>query len=498
MKAKFYTILTGLLMAAYITSFGQEIVCSFEYHPGKMFSYNDLQVCSDGSVLSGIYCYNPSNGQNTGFHVCKISDECQLINSTTFSSAWELFGIPGMPDIFILPDYQFDNENGSLSINMTHIDADLNITDEITTLLATGLNPNEFMEDVMFISPSGDLIVTYWMENVYNIARIGIDGTVKATNETSQLLPQNITGYHSIDSALYYTETGVFCESPELFYKLGGYIPENESDPWTLIAYIFDADLNLTETVVYGYVDGNSNCELAGIMDHITPVTRSTIKDTYLLAAQIHNADDTYLTSLIRYDKNHHVMSVANLEEPSPGMGRPIRTEVIDENTIYHTYNSFPYNYYSPFVGLARLDRDLNVVWNITLPFVANAMSYGYTLKVLPNGDVAVSMASGSSSSSTLYIYIIRDNDPTSVPETMVTETPFTPYPNPVNDQLTLRFDDGTEPESVELYDLAGRLVGTMPNGLESIDMRTMPSGVYMLHVTMKDGMIYHEKVLKE
>ena len=77
-------------------------------------------------------------------------------------------------------------------------------------------------------------------------------------------------------------------------------------------------------------------------------------------------------------------------------------------------------------------------------------------------------------------------------------DCPFILYPNPVKDHLTLRFDDGSEPESVELYDLAGRLVGTKPNGLESIDMSAMTSGVYMLRVTMKDGARYHEKILKE
>lgn len=71
------------------------------------------------------------------------------------------------------------------------------------------------------------------------------------------------------------------------------------------------------------------------------------------------------------------------------------------------------------------------------------------------------------------------------------------PYTNPVNDRLSLRFDDGAMPESVELYDLAGRLVGTKPNGLESIDMGSMSSGVYILRVTMNDGTCYHEKLVK-
>ena len=96
-----------------------------------------------------------------------------------------------------------------------------------------------------------------------------------------------------------------------------------------------------------------------------------------------------------------------------------------------------------------------------------------------------------------LHLFILHDAyDAT--PETVFPKYLFTFSPNPVRDRLSLRFDDGSEPESVELYDLAGRLVGTKPNGLESIDMNAMPSGVYVLRVTMKDGTSYHEKILKE
>ena len=497
MKTKLYTFLTGLLMAACITNYGQEIVSTFEHTIDQVFSYNDLQICSDGSVLSGIYCYSPASGQSTGFHVCKVSSEGQLIDSVTFPPAWELLGIPRTPDVFVLPNYLFDEENGDLSIKMTLIDADLNVTDDITTLLATDLDI--FMEDVMFVSPSGDLIVTYWTEDVFHIARIGLDGTLKAISETSQILPQNIYGHPTVDSSLYYQKAGVFYESPERFYKLGGYIPEHENDPWPLIAYIFDADLHLTDTVVYGYVDENNTCEMAGMMDHIVPITKSSIKETYLLAGQIRTSDDKYATSLTKYDKENNVIQYVNLEMPTINGGYPINTEVIDENTIYHTFETYPFGYYNaPLTRIARLDRDLNVVWDVKLPQIANAMHYGLTLKVLSNGNVAVSVVSGSLSGCKLYIYIIRENDPTSTPEMTVTEKTYTLYPNPVKDHLTLRFDDGSEPESVELYDLAGRLVGTKSNGLECIDMSAMPSGMYMLRVTMKDGARYHEKILKE
>ena len=499
MKTRLYTLVTGLLMAACITSYGQEIIGTYEHNLDRTYSYNDLVTCSDGSVLSGIYCYNLENGQCTGMHVCKVSGEGQLIDSVTFPPAWELLGIPRTPDVFVLPNFQLDEATGDLSIKITLIDADLNVIADTTTPLALGPDLIGFMEDALFISPVGDLIVTYWTDNVYHLARIGLDGTVKATNTTTRLLPQNLTYQHTPDSTLFYQKIGVFNAAPERFYKLGGYIPENVDDPWPSVSYLFDADLNLTETLLYNYVDENHTCEMAFMMDHLAPITRGAIKDSYLLAAQIRTSDDTYATSLIKFDKDHNAIAFTNLETPTRMGGNPICTEVIDENTIYHTYNLYPNSYYLPVVGLARLNRDMDVVWNIEFPMIPNSMSYGTTLKVLANGDIAVSVVSGNYSPyCKLYIYIIRDNDPTATPETVASEKPFDIYPNPVKDRLTLRFDEGQEPESVELYDLAGSLIAKHSKAMESIDISAMPAGVYMLCVTFKDGERRLEKVIKE
>ena len=80
----------------------------------------------------------------------------------------------------------------------------------------------------------------------------------------------------------------------------------------------------------------------------------------------------------------------------------------------------------------------------------------------------------------------------------MRTESPFILSPIPVKDLLTLRFDDGAEPESVELYHFAGGPMASKHNAMKTIDMNAMSSGVYTLRVTMKDGTRYHEKILKE
>ena len=192
----------------------------------------------------------------------------------------------------------------------------------------------------------------------------------------------------------------------------------------------------------------------------------------------------------------HNPIAFTKIEHTPYGWSRPINTQVIDDNTIYHTYYAF--NDYFPSIGVVRLNRNLDVVWDIVLPPIADDVAYGHTLTTLPNGNIAVSVASMHNSYSRLFIYFIHDADPTITREMAAIEMPFTLYPNPVKDNLTLRFDDGTEPESVELYDLAGRLVGTKPNDLESMDMSAMSSGVYLLRITTKDRMRYHKKIVKE
>lgn len=82
--------------------------------------------------------------------------------------------------------------------------------------------------------------------------------------------------------------------------------------------------------------------------------------------------------------------------------------------------------------------------------------------------------------------------------DNMDTKHPLILDPNPVKDPLTLRFDDGIEPESVELYHFAGGLMATKRNAMETIDMNAMSSGVYTLRATMIDGTRYQEKIIQE
>ena len=63
-------------------------------------------------------------------------------------------------------------------------------------------------------------------------------------------------------------------------------------------------------------------------------------------------------------------------------------------------------------------------------------------------------------------------------------------YPNPVLNQLTIKFTDIQFGYHIDLLDVNGKLVGTQPLvGLEStIDVRALAAGIYMLLLKDEEG----------
>jgi hypothetical protein len=75
---------------------------------------------------------------------------------------------------------------------------------------------------------------------------------------------------------------------------------------------------------------------------------------------------------------------------------------------------------------------------------------------------------------------------------------PYACYPNPTHDVLHLQYSPDVQPKQIELYDLQGRLMRTQSKAFESIDMSQLPTGTYTMRVTLEDGKVYSDKVVKE
>ena len=63
---------------------------------------------------------------------------------------------------------------------------------------------------------------------------------------------------------------------------------------------------------------------------------------------------------------------------------------------------------------------------------------------------------------------------------------------------LCIHISPDVQPKQIEFYDLQGRLVRTQSKAFESIDMSQLPAGTYTLRVTMEDGKVFSDKVVKE
>lgn len=502
MKSKLFSLITGLLMAASVASYGQEIVSEFTFQNGNMISNTDLVECSDGTLLTAIAYYNDYDYE-TVLLVCKITPDGQLVDSVVFDYG-HLFSIHGAVDHFVITRFLLDDDNNTEIFRMIFIDADLNVTETRDVPIFSGLDPDSFLvDDELILTPDGDFVISYWTDvvmqgfwvkdGVFHLMRISLDGTIVAESETEQVLPPNWGNMHPGDSALaYYSQGfGILEESPRVYYKMGGYLGLNSDHPWPLIAYTFDENLSLTNSVVYKYIDEDTYFDWAG-HEHFVPFAAGT----YLMAAQIHYPEGIYRTSMVKFDMDNHPMVIKSVESLT-AVGSPVKTVVVDENTIYHAYQTHNgYNISSLVV--VRLDNDLNKLWDVTLSGGQANYAYGQCLKVLQNGDIAmVFFTSFSNGGDQFHLSIIHDGYDNTQEMTDM-KKPFTFNPNPVKGQLNLHFVEGSEPASVEIQDLTGRVVATKLDGSESIDLSEMPSGVYLLHVTMKDGGTYNEKIVRE
>lgn len=499
MKTKLYTFLTGLLMAACLTGYGQEIVDEFTIlKPNKDFFGCDLFENEDGTLMFRTLMYNPNTYDEYEHLFYKLTPQGEVLDSLIIEAFadWDyLMRNPLDKDAYILTEdkWVYDSIDSVYvaCFRMVFLDADLNISEDISVPLHQA-EPDlyYFTWDPWFIDSQNDFILSYWSDNEHHLRRVGFDGTVKTIRDNTGIFPPNYEGEPipaGGDTLLLYSDMGfgVFTESPLTYYLLGGYYPT--SGPFPIIGYFFDADFNIIARNTYRYFDDNIGYD-GGNNEHIIPLE----DDSYLIAVQIKRLSPTQGgVGVDKLDMNH------NLIKASPLFGTnycfPRQTLITDDGVIYQLYDR--QNQYK--ASLARLDNDLNLNWDINMPGNQNIVYFGSSLISLQNGDLAIGYIGRKSMRYCATIAIVRD-EYDGVTETAKPTLPFTLYPNPVSDALRLSFTEDNEAESLTLLDLTGRVVATQHNNLEHLDMSALPSGVYMLRVTMKDGTCYHERIIKE
>ena len=76
-------------------------------------------------------------------------------------------------------------------------------------------------------------------------------------------------------------------------------------------------------------------------------------------------------------------------------------------------------------------------------------------------------------------------------------------YPNPTDDVLFIELSGGAEISNIALYDLQGRVVGAnnhspLQGMATTLDVKSVPAGIYILRVTDTEGKEYHRKIVRK
>ena len=323
-----------------------------------------------------------------------------------------------------------------------------------------------------------------------HFASFELDGTLKHENTVPESsIPMNLA-YHGF---------GIFNESP-LEYCWYGLHHDSPGSPKYVVCYLFDSLFQYKDSFTitrnnsfynFEYILGWDECLLSD-------------GDDFIFGCRYERGAMNNGVCLVRYDKRTreqknvvYFKSRPMINSSSIGYGAcPIGLVKDSEGCFYYAYDTQNLMFTDKGqVAVAKLDADFNVLWQRFCLEPEGFYRHGSVITVLDDGGVAV--GGGYMGRPEVFFLIVND-DYDGMEEQGVFIRPYACYPNPAQDELRLHYSPDVTPTQIELYDLQGRLVKTQRTGLESLNLQGIAAGTYTMRVTLQDGKVFSDKVIKE
>ena len=476
---------------------GQEIMTDFQYENGGFITGVDLNMVEtkDNCIIVESWMY-PENTFEVSpilsFYMFSTDgmvrdsllieyDSIHIVSRPMFERD------PEHPDHFVYA--HFITIGDTLIFRMRTIDDHLNLIGD--TFLEID-HSTELFENYTYdfiVEPQGDIIASYSIKDDPNetfmtyFLRIGFDGTMKSKTEVPQI--------RYFDYLLEY-HTGIFNESPVQYCYWGNNYSNNYGSNPCILLYVLDSLFNVVEEKPFNFYQ---NCPYTrNWNDHFTSID----DQHYLQVNKYHRLDpQTYYTRewiLLEKRNRQHVRQAAALFGESFNCPQAIRAIAVDSNTIYLSYMTdvVALNH----LVLLRLDGDLNIQWERHF-LSEDTFHNAQHMRVLDDGSIAISSYDAFAFPNSISVVVIKDNYD-KLEEMGIHVRPYDYYPNPVQSEFHLHYSPDVTPKQIELYDLQGRLMFTHRMGLDNINMQGLAAGQYLMKVTMKDGKVFTDKVVKE
>lgn len=362
----------------------------------------------------------------------------------------------------------------------------------------------------------GDLVTTYYkaqteMNGDQYIVRIGLDGTLK---HQAMLVENHITDAGPLR---------VLKESPLQYYQWHYLSPLYDNN---LPVEVMDSTFNkntviLNRILSRELVFENPYDTMLNVYEYEyltinygTEVIPAGGDDVLVAAEYVHDTNFYSWTedlgvAVARYDLGTNQLKgyvVFNDMHWYGSKGYPLGLKMLEDGTVYFMYKE--HGYPEESVNIVKMDADLNVewkrfckTWNISMnhpldPPVVFEDGAGEEKGVVWCGQA---IKDGDYDHfGWVQFFLNHDGPVNDLSELGIQVRPYAFYPNPTKSELHLQYSPDVQPARIDLYDMQGRLVHSRNNGLESVNVQGLAAGQYLMKVTLKNGKVFTDKVVKE
>jgi hypothetical protein len=505
------------LFAAVIAQAQEPYTADFLYiHSGFETELMNIVEMRDDILMANI---RNENSNNYGDYFIKFSKQGAVVYDSTFIQSNEVYTEvntqnfmerdPEGDGYFFAKVIHKDISTPGMGLTWLHMrrfDEDLNFqsfADGVTVLLE---NENVGRVKRLMLEDNSNVLLMYMLIGDPVIARVGLDGTLREKVS----FPNLFQGDERLPYGL-----ELFNESPRQYAFFDWDVSENDT---CLRFHVVDSLFNLMDTIRISN-DLSYSVRLVHNIDVMTqegptaPAILSLDSTTWLMAAQYKRTNGPLNgTCIVKFDKatQESLGNVLFQSQPvytAPNkMAYPIGLCHSEDGGIYFAYRTcrctkllMPPMPYQGQISVVKLDKDLNIVWQRFCLTASQHSEIKCRMKTFDGGLVVGGyIYMYNEDLGYTFLYTFNDNGTVGTREMEDFVRPYAFWPNPVSDALHLEYSPDVTPAQIELYDLQGRLVRMQSKGLESVDMHGLTAGQYRMKVTMKDGKVYSDKVVKE
>ncbi len=496
-----------------------------KYHDKTDFFYeiyNSMQQ-RDGDHIIDVYLYeDDGNGDGVPF-----GRTCYKISSTTQEAIVDSLFVADTSQHFtflarhpqgegnIRAAFEYHNDCDSSFVRISHFTDDnllANPEEDIVVPVCEGVTWEGRYSSL--IDSRGDLVMTYFkprdqMFSDQYIVRIGLDGTLKHQALLIENQMPDVNPLRELkDSPLQYYQWHYLSSLYDNNLPVD-MIDSTFNKNTVTLNRILNSELILADTIgnlyvyVYDYLTINNNTEVIPVGGDDVLVAAEYTHDTNFyamtqdcgVAVAKYDLHTAQLKSYVVFNDNHGYYS----------SGYPMGLKMMDDGTVYFIYKE--YGFPEESVVIVKMDINLNVEWKRFCKTGISMLPPLESPNVFENaaGDEKgvtwcgyAIMDGNYDKLGWVYFMLYHDGTVGGVTDGDIIVRPYAYYPNPAKDELHLQFSPDVTPTQIELYDLQGRLVRTQRNGLETLEMNGLPSGTYTMRVTLKDGKVFSDKVIRE